>query len=109
MRAQRGIADMSSDSVRWCCTGFRAHFTDLPLRGFRIEVVKDFDGEFGFILKSQAVAPKDAPFLKPPVPVSVTSEIRFLYCPWCGKKTHKTYKNQYGLLRGLSERLLPES
>ncbi len=46
-----------------------------------------------FIFQHNAITPVPEAVIEAKVPISLRSQTNILYCPWCGVKLHKHYRN----------------
>lgn len=82
--------------VKWCCGGFRASYEGAGSRGVGLLVVRtEDDREPRFILQFRAVDIGSSFSHQGPEPLSVVSEVRLRWCPWCGRNLSKWYKKAW--------------
>jgi len=70
--------------MRWCCVGFKAHVQAAGERGMSIIVCMPDESGPEFIIQHRAT---DMGFEFPStlnMPISVVTDMRIQYCPWCG-------------------------
>lgn len=69
----------------WCCAGFKVHYEASGERGFAVLIAPSYDGSsVDFVVQCRAVELGQNPAISSPVPISLVSEARINYCPWCG-------------------------
>jgi hypothetical protein len=86
-------------SVKWCCLAFQGHYQNAGERTFAVLVDIEASGEAIFIFQHRALEPCDLLPSDLQVPVSVVSEVRINFCPWCGRSLAKWYKRFAAELR----------
>lgn len=83
--------------MKWCCPVFKSWYENAEVRGFAFLVESNNVGKPEFILQYKSVDDKAVDKL--PVsdfPITLTGQIRIIYCPSCGKNLEKIYKKQVG-------------
>jgi hypothetical protein len=70
--------------MEWCCMGFSGNVQMAGNRGFSIIVNVPDDAEPEFVIQHRALdLEAELPFVSD-IPISVVTDIRIKYCPWCG-------------------------
>ena len=72
--------------------GFEHFSKEAGNRGFGIFSHKWEDGEWTFWLQFRALDPDGRQPVEAPIPLTLVSEIRLNYCPWCGAKLQEFYE-----------------
>ena len=85
-------------NLKWCCPGVRALHQMAGERTFSILVNSDLSGRAVFTLQHRALNPGAELPSSDGVAVSLVSDLRLQYCPWCGKKLESFYKKQIDAL-----------
>ena len=80
--------------MKWCCKGFQGSFQMAGTRGFGIFVSTKDGPEPTFIMQHRAVD-EGPPILNTTYPVSVVTDARIQFCPWCGVKLRAFYQGSY--------------
>jgi hypothetical protein len=79
--------------MKWCCIPFKTWYEAAGERGAAILVGRNSGGKPEFIIQHRAVD-KGIDLLPPTeFPVTLISEIDISYCPWCGRKLDKWYRD----------------
>jgi len=78
--------------MKWCCERFNNLFSEAGERGFAILVEKNTFG-LTFLIQCRSVKEISDKPLNLNQPISLVSETGILYCPWCGVRLEKYYKN----------------
>ena len=93
--------------VRWCCLAFHDHYLEAGERTFSVLIDQEASGDPLFILQHRTLNPEDRlPAL--PIPVSVVTEVRISFCPWCGRRLARWYKRWVTELRNPKFRIHTE-
>jgi hypothetical protein len=88
-----------SDAARWCCSAFKNSYDAAGDRSIAVLVDRYGDGDSEFILQSRAFVKGEEPSdLRTSVPMSLVTESHIEFCPWCGRKLAKWYKNDVDVL-----------
>lgn len=77
--------------MKWCCPAFEGWYEAAGERGFAILVERDSAGKPEFILQHLAFDREVESLPETEFPMSVVSEVRIGYCPWCGRQLDKWY------------------
>src|SRR5687767_346006 len=75
----------------WCCVAFKGAFEEAGERAFAVLVDRILEG-YGFILQHRALEPNDPGPKDHPGPISLVSEVRIQFCPWCGRSLQDFYR-----------------
>lgn len=78
--------------VKWCCPMFQGHYQNAGERTFSVLVDQGETSEPLFVLQHRALEPGDQLPADLNIPVSVVSEVRIAFCPWCGRCLSQWYK-----------------
>jgi hypothetical protein len=78
-------------SLQWCCKGFEWYYQQAGERDFAMLVGRDEQGDPVFILQHRAIRMGDS-LESTEVPLSLVSETRILFCPWCGRSLVRWYR-----------------
>jgi len=89
----------SPKAVKRCCLAFQDHHQNAGERTFSVLVDRDSSKEAAFIFQHRALEPGDQLPASLQVPVSTVSEVRIRFCPWCGRRLSRWYKNWIDELR----------
>ncbi len=85
--------------MKWCCPVFKSWYENAEFRRFAFLVESSESGKPEFIVQYKSVEDKDIdklPILN--LPITITGQLRIVYCPSCGKNLEKMYKKQVGEL-----------
>lgn len=85
-----------TETVKWCCTGFKSACAHAGKRGFGAFVDNSTDPVL-FVLQHRALDP-GAPMPDYDGHLSVITQTGMTHCPWCGKELMKWYKNDLSKL-----------
>jgi hypothetical protein len=78
----------------WCCKAFQWSFEEAGKRGFSIIATRDGEGHVRFLLQHRVADLGNELQVKGTgFPVSLVSQSGIQFCPWCGHKLSKWYKN----------------
>jgi hypothetical protein len=78
----------------WCCLAFKERFEVAGLRGFAVFVSTRDDSVPAFIFQHRSLD-QGASLTQTNVPLSLFADAQIHYCPWCGVKLAKHYKDSY--------------
>jgi len=78
--------------MKWCCMGFEGNFQTAGARGFGVFVSKRSGSEPEFILQHRSLDP-GAPTPNFEYPISLVSDVRMRFCPWCGVSLRDWYRS----------------
>jgi hypothetical protein len=82
--------------MRWCCSSFQDSDECRGERGFSVVAA---EGDLGFfLLQGRAVAQGDLEPLDHPAPISTVFQAGIAFCPWCGTRLDKFYRDNIGPL-----------
>ncbi len=86
--------------MNFCCKSFSRITDGVPCSGFKM-LVRDHEGQGLFFLQFRSLD-REAPLPTGPAAVGLVfaSEMRLIYCPWCGVNLDKFYATEW---RDLSE------
>ena len=88
-----GIAYTMSARIKWCCEAFRNNYDLAGDRSIAVLVDRYSDGEPEFLLQSRAFERgQEPPDLSTAVPMSLVTESRMQFCPWCGRNLARWYR-----------------
>ena len=88
-----------SNTVRWCCPNFEDAFLQAGTRGLGILVVQDDEaGPPRFVLQHRAVDLHKKPNYEGSVPLTLVCDNTISFCPWCGRKLKRWYRQQWSAL-----------
>src|SRR5260370_15452851 len=88
-----------SNTVRWCCDAFKNSYDLAGDRSIAVLVDRDTDGAPEFLLQSRAfVKGEEPPGLSTTVAMSLVTESQMQFCPWCGRKLIKWYRDDIDAL-----------
>jgi len=78
--------------ISWCCLGFQSNYLAEPgKRGIVILVGRDSSLRPEFVIQFRNMDMEmQLPVL--PFPISLSTDIRIRYCPWCGANLEKHYR-----------------
>lgn len=77
--------------MKWCCLTFEGRYEAAGERDFAVLIEAGPDARPRFILQHRAVDNGQEGSVHSEGPVSLVSEVRIHYCPWCGRDLKKTY------------------
>ena len=77
--------------MKWCCMGFEAGYEAAGQRGSAILVGRDSLGAPEFTLQFRAVDRGQEGSVKSESPISLITDVRFVFCPWCGRNAEQFY------------------
>ncbi len=82
--------------MRWCCVGFQSHVEAAGRRGMSIILDTSDESDPRFVIQHRAVD-HEAPAPEfSDVPVSLVTESRIAFCPWCGTMLKEFYQRIAG-------------
>ena len=83
--------------MRWCCLGFESHVKTAGSRGVSIIGGQDSQGNPEIFLQFRSIdSDLDSQLPNLPFPLSLATDIRIMFCPWCGKKVDEHYGSLVG-------------
>lgn len=99
--------------IEWCCAGFQANF-ESPQPGERGIVIlfgRDTPDRLEVVLQFRSVASAMESHLpNVPFPITLCTDLRIVYCPWCGTNVERHYEWWVALLSRPGFRVeLPEA
>ena len=77
--------------MKWCCMGFEAGYDAAGQRGSAILVGRDSLGAPEFTLQFRVADKGQEETVKSDNPLSLITDVRFVFCPWCGRNAVKFY------------------
>ena len=83
----------SSEMQKFCCVGFEYFTNEAGNRGFGIFPDDGPGTEASHVLQFRALDPDGQP-PNAPSRITLVSEIRMIYCPWCGVKLQEFYRSK---------------
>lgn len=84
-------------AMKWCCMGFKGNFEMAGSRGFGMFVSTKDGPEPIFILQHRALD-EHSPLPNTTYPITVVTDARIQFCPWCGVRLKQFYGDSYGKL-----------
>ena len=90
-RVEESASEGSQGKVKFCCPGFEHFSEEAGIRGFGLYSDDAPDTEASFVLQFRALDPDGRTPLNAPTRLTIVSEIRIIYCPWCGTKLKEFY------------------
>jgi len=82
---------IAMQQIKWCCLVFRSWYDDAGSRSFGILVDRDRGGTAEFIFQHRAIDRGTEAVVATDAPLSLVSDIRIVFCPWCGRRLGKWY------------------
>jgi len=87
--------------IKWCCLGFQSNYQyhQPGERGSAILFGRDSQKHLEVVLQVRSVEitmERDLP--NTAVPIALCTDVRILYCPWCGKNLEDYYDEWADLL-----------
>lgn len=79
--------------MKWCCIGFSNNVQMVGERGFSIIVDVPDNAMPEFIIQHRAIGIETELPVVSDVPISVVTDMRIVYCPWCGVLLSTFYGN----------------
>ena len=80
--------------MKWCCMGFQGNFQIAGSRGFGIFVSTKDGSEPSLILQHRSLDERSsAPNRN--YPISLVTDVRIQFCPWCGVRLKQFYWDSY--------------
>jgi hypothetical protein len=76
--------------MKWCCNTFKSWYEGAGERGNAILIGRT-NGNPEFLLQHRSVEIGQENFIQADSPLSLVSQIRIDYCPWCGCNLNKFY------------------
>lgn len=89
---------MKTGSVKWCCVGFQNLYQAAGERTFAILVGRDPLGAPEFTLHHRALSRGQTLPTTGDVPISLVSDLRIRFCPWCGRRLDRQYRKHVDAL-----------
>jgi hypothetical protein len=87
--------------IEWCCPGFQANF-EAPQPGERGIVIlfgRDKPNRLEVVLQFRSVdSALESHLPNIPIPLSLCTDLRIVYCPWCGTNVEAHYERWVDLL-----------
>jgi hypothetical protein len=77
--------------MKWCCFGFKAGYESAGQRGVGILLGRNSSGSPMILMEFRAVDVEQKADFNTSYPVTLSTEIRLIFCPWCGKNAVKWY------------------
>lgn len=77
--------------MEWCCVVFKNSYEAAGERGLAILAGRNSAGNPEFVLQHRAFDKDVESLPETEAPMSVISEARISYCPWCGRNLEKWY------------------
>ncbi|WP_444909973.1 hypothetical protein [Microbulbifer sp. TRSA005] len=89
--------------AKWCCEGMKHSYEDRKGRTIFAFAIEDPNSEKAsplFWLGSRAVEQEHLGKInfKSEFPVTMSTRVPIIYCPWCGVNLAKHYSKSYGML-----------
>jgi hypothetical protein len=85
--------------MKWCCFGFKVGYESAGRRGGAILVGRDSVGAPDISLQFRAVDKgREDSIRGGDAPISLVEDIRFAFCPWCGRNALKWYRKNIDAL-----------
>src|SRR5436305_1030300 len=81
--------------MRWCCVAFEGHCQDYGNRGFSVGVLKRDGPKPEFFLFHRSVEDGTEHLVSSSTPLSLTTELRIMFCPWCGAELGQFYRGSH--------------
>jgi len=79
---------------QWCCLVFKGHYENAGARGFAVLIGRDRMGTPEFILQHRSIERGLEGRIFTESPLSLVSDIRISFCPWCGRHLRKWYSRR---------------
>jgi hypothetical protein len=92
--------------MKWCCLTFKSWFEAAGERGSGILIERGQDAQPQFIIQHRAVDKGLEESVHSEESVTLVSQARIHYCPWCGRGLKKTYGEYVDSLRRPDLRLI---
>ncbi len=81
--------------MKWCCVGFKAHYQQAGQQGSSILVGRDSLDAPEVTLQCRVVdSGQEGSITSEKHPVSIVTDIRIVFCPWCGRNAEKWYRKE---------------
>ena len=80
--------------MKWCCIGFKGNYEMAGQRGTSILFGRDSLGAPEVTLQCRAVDKGQEAPIKSDNPISIVTDIRIVFCPWCGRDVEKWYRKE---------------
>jgi hypothetical protein len=80
--------------MKWCCAVFEGAFLEAGRRGLAVVVDRDQEGSPEFILQHRVVDAGGTPPRNSNQALTLTSDTRIEYCPWCGSRLATFYRGR---------------
>lgn len=77
--------------MKWCCLTFRSWYEAAGERGIAVLVGRNADGSPEFVIQQRAIDKNIEALPVTDYPISIVSDVRITYCPWCGRDLTKWY------------------
>jgi len=77
--------------MKWCCLTFKSRYEAAGERDFAVLIERGSDAQPRFIFQHRAVDRGSEDSVHSEELISLVSEVRIHYCPWCGHDLKKTY------------------
>lgn len=84
--------------MKWCCVGFEAGYERAGQRGSAILVGRDSLGAPDFTFQVRVVDMGLEGSVKSDNPLSLITDVRFVFCPWCGRNAEQFYRGSVDAL-----------
>jgi hypothetical protein len=85
--------------MKWCCVGFKGNYEMAGQRGPSILVGRDSLGMPEVTLQCRVVDRGQESSIKSDnYPVSIVTDIRIVFCPWCGRNVEEWYRREIDAL-----------
>ena len=79
-------------SIKWCCSNFQSAYDNGGERGESVLVLRDYFGKAAFALQHRCSDKAVEPTPVTDYPIAWVTQSRIFFCPWCGKKLEKWYR-----------------
>jgi len=77
--------------MKWCCLTFRSWYEAAGERGIAVLMGRNSDGDPEFVIQQRAIDKNIESLPVTDYPISIVSDVRITYCPWCGRHLRKWY------------------
>ena len=77
-------------TMRWCCAAFKGRIQEQGSRGYAI-LTKGSENDPEFVLRSRSVEKGSEDLVSSATMLSLTTDVRIQFCPWCGVPLNKFY------------------
>lgn len=85
--------------MKWCCVGFKGNYEQAGQRGTSILVGRDSLGAPEVTLQCRVVDKgQEGAIDCDNYPISIVTDLRIVFCPWCGRNVEKWYRKEVDTL-----------